>query len=226
MINFEKDIIAEKCNGLYKAFNNIIGTHSFFNKLLQEYSFLSQEMTKIIKSFEEISKNYSQVSNEKEMLMTELLDLSEMRSDLRNKKSKLVKDFKEQFSLMQKNVSISLGEKETYKQRYLELDKKYQDLVEEFKKFRQKVKEKYSLIRVNEEKFCKNCQKIYDESDNFNWSCRIHPSNFNGESYWCCGKSGKDALGCLVSRHMNKEETEDNDELKMSINTKNICNVL
>jgi hypothetical protein len=38
------------------------------------------------------------------------------------------------------------------------------------------------------------------ESENFNWSCRTHQSEFGGEMWWCCGKIGKDAIGCKFSK--------------------------
>jgi len=32
----------------------------------------------------------------------------------------------------------------------------------------------------------------YVEKENFNWSCRMHQSEWGGEMWWCCGKRGKD----------------------------------
>ena len=37
-------------------------------------------------------------------------------------------------------------------------------------------------------KLCKNCTKEFHESDNFNWSCKTHKSDYGGEMWWCCGK--------------------------------------
>ena len=55
--------------------------------------------------------------------------------------------------------------------------------------------------------------KEYFESDNFNWSCRTHLSEF-GVIWWCCGKSHKDAIGCNVSKHESKEDEDEDDEDK------------
>ena len=30
----------------------------------------------------------------------------------------------------------------------------------------------------------------YLDSENYNWSCRTHTSEFGGEMWWCCGKAG------------------------------------
>ena len=62
---------------------------------------------------------------------------------------------------------------------------------------------------------CINCKKEYNEKENFNWSCRTHPYDYNGEMWWCCGKRGKDQPGCKYSKHETKEdedEEEDADE--------------
>lgn len=39
-------------------------------------------------------------------------------------------------------------------------------------------------------KMCKKCNKEYKETENFSWKCRTHWSEFGGELWWCCGKSG------------------------------------
>ena len=61
---------------------------------------------------------------------------------------------------------------------------------------------------------CKRCNKIYYESDNFNWSCRTHLGKFSGQMYWCCGRNGREALGCYVSKHEPKNEEEEDGRLE------------
>ena len=58
-------------------------------------------------------------------------------------------------------------------------------------------------------KTCKSCNKDYFEKENFNWSCRVHASDFGGEMWWCCGKNGKDQPGCKFSKHASKEDELD-----------------
>lgn len=41
-------------------------------------------------------------------------------------------------------------------------------------------------------RICGNCTFEYNEKENFNWSCRVHYSDWGGEMWWCCGKRGKD----------------------------------
>lgn len=77
----------------------------------------------------------------------------------------------------------------------------------------------------NEIRICKNCSKEYREKENFNWSCRIHPSEWGGEMWWCCGKRNIDAPGCKFRKHTWKNDQEELfDEQMVMINEQMINN--
>ena len=61
-------------------------------------------------------------------------------------------------------------------------------------------------------KTCKNCNMDYNEKENFNWSCRVHQSEWGGEMWWCCGKTRIDQPGCKFSKHESKDDEEDSDD--------------
>ena len=61
-------------------------------------------------------------------------------------------------------------------------------------------------------KTCKNCNREYDERENYNWSCKQHLSQFGGDIWWCCGKPGKEQPGCKLQKHESKEDDEDDNE--------------
>jgi hypothetical protein len=58
-------------------------------------------------------------------------------------------------------------------------------------------------------KHCKNCGKEFNEKENFNWSCRVHQSEWGGEMWWCCGKRGKEQPGCKFMKHEMANAIED-----------------
>eukprot|EP00921_Rhytidocystis_pertsovi_P004282 GHVQ01007459.1.p1 GENE.GHVQ01007459.1~~GHVQ01007459.1.p1 ORF type:complete len:496 (-),score=98.95 GHVQ01007459.1:762-2249(-) len=94
------------------------------------------------------------------------------------------------------------------------IEKKLKDLGEDRDKLKQRLK-KYRARRKMfelEQKTCKNCNKEYLESENFNWSCRTHQSEYGGEIWWCCGKVGREASGCKYSKHECKEDEDELDE--------------
>jgi len=108
-------------------------------------------------------------------------------------------------------------EKEQLRKDRDKIDKKLKDVSENRDKLKQKMK-KYRARRARydaETKTCKKCGKEYSESDNFNWSCRTHQSDFGGEMWWCCGKLGKDAIGCKFNKHESKDDDDDLDEQEM-----------
>lgn len=57
-------------------------------------------------------------------------------------------------------------------------------------------------------KMCKNCNKEYQEGDNYNWSCCVHRSEWGGTMWWCCGKTKQNAPGCLFRKHVSKTEDD------------------
>ena len=52
------------------------------------------------------------------------------------------------------------------------------------------------VVKDSDNKFCVTCQKEYSEKENFNWSCRVHISEYGDHMWWCCGKTDINAPGC------------------------------
>lgn len=62
-------------------------------------------------------------------------------------------------------------------------------------------------------KMCRNCGKEFHEKDNFNWSCRTHKYEHNGEMWWCCGKKSKEQTGCQIAKHQCKEDDDEEEDV-------------
>ena len=71
----------------------------------------------------------------------------------------------------------------------------------------QKMKNKRLRVDINQ-KICKKCGKDFLENENYNWSCRTHPSEYNA-MYWWCGKTKKDAQGCTIGKHESRDDEDD-----------------
>jgi len=65
---------------------------------------------------------------------------------------------------------------------------------------------------ITNAKTCKNCQQEFKDTENFNWSCRTHQSDWGGAVWWCCGKNNRDQPGCKFNKHVSKEEHDDLDD--------------
>ena len=61
-------------------------------------------------------------------------------------------------------------------------------------------------------KICKNCQKEYNERENYNWSCRTHQSEYGGDMWWCCGKKNKEDPGCKYGKHVTQEDADEDEK--------------
>lgn len=76
--------------------------------------------------------------------------------------------------------------------------KESQDQKHEIEKMRQRLalmrqsRGNMGLSKMNS-KYCKNCLREYTESENLNWSCRIHRGEWGGDLWWCCGKTNRNA---------------------------------
>ena len=62
-------------------------------------------------------------------------------------------------------------------------------------------------------KYCSNCQREYDQKENYNWSCRTHAGEYGGVMWWCCGKTKPTAIGCKVQKHITKDKEDEDEEL-------------
>ena len=108
-------------------------------------------------------------------------------------------------------MKLKTDEANEYFEAKVQLEKEKKNLIIDREKMKDRVK-KLKMRRGkydDQEKVCKNCGKDYIETENFNWSCRTHRSEFSGEIWWCCGKDYIEAPGCKYSKHESKEDHED-----------------
>lgn len=141
-----------------------------------------------------INKGYKNRIFEKEnTISTQKQRINDVEKELKDLKQSH-KELEEKFSNIQKN----------YKNMKVEMEKLQQRLIK-MKRTRN--------VNINQ-KICKKCQREYLESENFNWSCTTHQAEWGGKMWWCCGKTSKDAQGCVFKKHESKEEEDDFKDLK------------
>lgn len=126
----------------------------------------------------------------------------------------------------EKQVNKQYKAMEDLQKNYFGLEKQNLGLKEEIDRLNLTIK-KLKLRKGNLgqlQKMCYNCKKDFSEQDNFNWSCRVHQSQWSGEMWWCCGKSQLSALGCKFGKHMTKDDEEEveNSKVKLRV-TRCLC---
>jgi hypothetical protein len=73
----------------------------------------------------------------------------------------------------------------------------------EYETTRKKLAEQQAKNRKkDQELLCKICRRTFQESSNYNWSCSIHSSEWNGIMYWCCGQKEENSIGCSKAKHI------------------------
>ena len=121
-----------------------------------------------------------------------------IKDKIREEKQVAMDVFKKRMIQMDKDKDKTLRELDQTTNMYNNIDKQYKIMANE----RLKMVDRIKKLKARRGKFeegsrvCKKCGKDFMESENFNWSCTTHQSEFSGEMWWCCGKLTKEARGC------------------------------
>ena len=202
--------MGERLKGLYNAMENMKGKHSEKTKILVENENLAANMVSLAEYNAQLCADMKDVVQERDYMKEDYYKTAVLRDELASQKEILSKRYIEKLNTLTRQLEEAIESKEYAKAEHVKFEKRYKDLTDEYMKLRQRMKMyKFSSANQAEDKICKNCSKLYYETENFNWSCRVHPSEWSGEIYWCCGKTEKDAPGCRTAKHASKEEEED-----------------
>jgi regulator of replication initiation timing len=155
-----------------------------------------------------------------EVIKVQALTENEEYLNLLKEKDLIIAKFKDKITRLEKNILLQNQQISTLRTL---LDKTMKDLdllTHEYVMARRRIS---MLQPAAAEKICVNCKKAYKEEENFNWSCKTHLSEFSGNAWWCCGKSEKDDEGCSVTRHISKDDLDNEKQIKNT--SKAICSV-
>ena len=224
LLVMENDIIGEKLKGLYNSLTNIIGANSTYSKIKEEYKMITKSVYDLSNNISENNKIISQIYEEKKELEILAKELGDLTIGIEGRKDKYIKNLKERIYLTEGDLKTASFDREIQKSEIENLKKQYDDLKSEHLKLRARIKN-FRISFSNDfilEKYCKNCQKPFIEATNYNWSCRRHSNQITDNIYWCCGQNGKEAPGCITSKHIsiessNEIEYENSDKHKQVI---------
>jgi chromosome segregation ATPase len=212
LLQMENDVIGERLKGLYDAFDRVIGQASFSEKIRQEFQAASLANAALSKFSLIVEQGLSKTSSDHDRLRDEFEETMKLRNEMKTERDKLFARLKKEgleWELKHKKVEEEINK---LTEDNANLEKRQKMMGEEQEKTKLKLKQIRSKRRQygeSEEKTCKNCSRSFYENENFNWSCRIHLSQFGGELWWCCGKTGQNAPGCRLSKHGCKEDDDE-----------------
>jgi hypothetical protein len=220
LLVMENDILGEKLKGLYQSLDSLIGHESIDNKLIEEYQDIAYAGKILCESHINDLNMVMIMTDEKSELEQMVKELSDITLGIQGRKDKYIKMLRDKNVKLETEVKSLTFTRDKQKSDSEELDKKYKDLQEEHMKLRNKLKSYKTSFSADLllEKYCKSCQKPYTEATNFNWACKRHSSQYCEGVYWCCGQKGKEAIGCVTSKHISAEDKEMIDEDKKEKN--------
>nr|CEL73565.1 TPA: hypothetical protein BN1205_079705 [Toxoplasma gondii VEG] len=196
------------------------------HEVLTEQSVSKAHIDDIQKFSANLQNECAKLANERTRLLDIKKDLTLQRDRLAAETNRLRRELEETRLQVSKESAQQSEEIENLKKEREEMDKQMKELRED----RDKLKQRIARFRARRKMFeaqqrtCKNCGKDYEETENYNWSCRTHHSEYGGEMWWCCGKLGKNAPGCRFSKHESKDDDDELDaEEKMEREAASHC---
>ena len=212
LLMMENDIMAERLGGLYEELDKLPSRKVVEEKLGEEIEILILSLKNLTEFCNDLGSNLAASVNKRDELKGQYHEIEQLTDEIKQQKEKLQNASKEHINKLSKELSGTIEQREEYRSKLSKLEKTYKDLTESYDKMRQKLKQwkqRGKQFGDGEEKTCMKCRKTFTESENYNWSCKVHTGAYSGEMFWCCGKKGKEAVGCQSSKHVAKEEDED-----------------
>jgi chromosome segregation ATPase len=230
MIVMQNQILGEQFKGLNDSFTHLISKKSSEAILSEEFQLITKNTKVLAERFIEQEKRITLLSNENASLWSDLKEMQSMNSDLRSQIQKLTSKVKEKLRYMSDEINSLKQEKSNLCLLNDSSEKTIKGLNEEIDHLKTKLKQlrqKKNLDSdTSEEKLCQKCKKMYKDSENFNWSCKVHLSTYDNDFWWCCGKKGENAIGCQASKHESRDEDSETLKEEELIRGVMICSVI
>jgi chromosome segregation ATPase len=225
LIKMGSDIMSDHLRGLYEAVEGLTKRRGVEETLMAEVKVLSLSMSEFRGYSGKLDEALQVTLGERDMLLADCNAMSEMRLDLKSQMEKFSYSSKDRILSLQQQNNDLVSEQQRLMTELAKVSKSYKDLATEHDKVRQKVKSLHKQTGKADHVLCRNCHKLYTEDDNFNWSCRVHLSEFNGEMWWCCGKNGNSTPGCKAGKHLPKGDEYEEEEENRPVRTGIRCSV-
>lgn len=212
LLLMEITVKAEHLKGLYEAIGRVLAYPALTDQLRLEVKSIHSSFLEIRESnfgFSEKLEKLMGLKDNAEQQFKGTLELYETSTSARDKQ---IRSMHSKLQQLTANLEAALDEKTHVEDEFKELDKRHNVLAQEYEMLRGKIKQIRVKRRVvgelQEEQNCKLCGKAFFETENFAWSCRLHKSEYGGQIWWCCGKEGKDAIGCQNSKHIPNDDED------------------
>ena len=221
LLTLENSVIGERLKGLYATLQTVSTSKGALDVVSAELTQASEVMAQVCKFDSKLKDDVKTIIAKKDDLMEMNVLLMNLRAGDQVERSKQAIATRDKVVQLQAELSSLTEEKESAAHSLEKTERKMKEILDENQRLRQKMKNNWMRRKANEatDQICRVCQKMYNEAENFNWSCRTHFGDFGGEMWWCCGKPGREAPGCKVTKHVSKEDDDpDSDDSSDAMN--------
>lgn len=204
-------VLEEQFTLLYNSIESISNAKNIQDKFETEIEMTNNNIAKQNSENNALANYVKETTAERDYYRKQTVQLLEKKATLEKEKYVQMETFKKRLFELDRDLKAKNEECDENFERKQELEREKKTLVAD----REKMKERIKKLKSKKGKFdaqqkvCKACGKDYSEKENFNWSCRIHRSEFSGEIWWCCGKERQDQPGCKYSSHQSKDEEDE-----------------
>jgi hypothetical protein len=207
----KSSIVGESLKGLYESSVDISSARGFEDKISLLMKFLynyakalsinetqNLEVTRLILPY--ILKTTFSSINHSEQRGKIITEIRKFRTAILGKVNNLSQE-----------ISLNKDKSEEFIRNKTLVEKKINEFSEEYHKTKLHLVEAVKNNEIKEkniEKICDVCNAMFYEGNNYNWSCKKHASQWNGNMYWCCGKVLQSAVGCIKQKHIARDKNE------------------
>lgn len=196
LLKMETDIIGDRLNILNESIMSLGDAKQVEDRMKAMLGQKNNEIKKLREEIEALTLFNSKVITERDRVIKELSIHDSGFKKTLGEKEKTINALKIKDNNLEKDYKELMNNFRTLNESYSKLEKIDKNMKLEIDKLRQRLVKMKRRRNINvNQKICKNCQKEYLESDNFNWSCTTHQAEWGGKMWWCCGKTSKDAQG-------------------------------
>jgi hypothetical protein len=213
MLILQNQVMGEKLKGLNDSFIHLVYKRSSEAILAEELEMIYRTACIALQGYKDIESKLFENTNDNLTLWSDLKELEGVKVSLEEQLEKLGSKAKDRIKRLAEEMNRSSQANEKLRLELEVSENNNKSLIEEHEHLKTKLKQlknrKNNDDKETDVKVCNKCKSLYKEVENFNWSCKVHVSQYVSEYWWCCGKKGENAPGCKASRHESREEDLD-----------------
>ena len=199
LLTIENELICDRLKELSRCFTEMPSFYLIKTKLNEEHELFKKAFISNFHLDKALVSEYQRLIDSQKSLSSDLSSVLSYRENFKEKVEQVIRNLSGKLKLETEEKFKFLKLAEDLKERIRDLEKSNGVLLVEIEHLRQGHKNLKSSEGLKE--VCKNCKRIFSAEENFRWSCRTHLSAFSGTAFWCCGKTDRNDLGCMVSQH-------------------------